>query len=138
MMKRVMGIDSGTKKTGHSVADPLQIRVSRVDTIGAKGLFDYLRNYFSKENVAKVIIGERFMADGETPAQQHDEVLKFVERFKNEFEGIEVELFAETFTSLQAREIVYKSVASRKKRRNKALVDKVAATLILQKYLNHI
>lgn len=137
-MKRLMGIDYGIKKTGLSVTDPLQIIVSPLATVATKDLFDYLREYFSKEDVAKVVIGEPFMADGETPAQHHDEVLRFVKRFKNEFEGIEVELFDETFTSVQAREIVYKSVASRKKRRNKSLVDKVAATLILQKYLNHI
>lgn len=137
-MKRLMGIDYGTKKTGLSVTDPLQIIVSPLATIATKELFDYLRDYFAKEDVAKVIVGEPFMADGETPAQHHEKVLIFVERFKKEFEGIEVELYDETFTSVQAREIVYKTVASRKKRRNKTLVDKVAATLILQKYLNHI
>lgn len=137
-MERLMGIDYGTKKTGLAVTDPLQIIVSPLATVPTEDLFEYLQEYFARERVSKVIIGEPFMADGETHAQHHDEVIRFVKRFEKEFQGIETVLFDETFTSLQAREIVYKSVASRKKRRDKTLVDKVAATLILQKYLKHI
>lgn len=137
-MKRLMGIDYGTKKTGLSVTDPLQIIVSPLTTVPTGELFDYLKKYFAAEQVSKVVIGEPFMADGETPAQHHEEVIRFVRKFEKEFPGIETVLFDETFTSRQAREIVYKSAGSRKKRRDKTLVDKVAATLILQKYLKHI
>lgn len=133
-----MGIDYGSKKTGLSVTDPLRIIVSPLDTIVTKELIPYLKAYFQREQVDKVVVGEPFMADGETPAQHHGAVLEFVLQFRKNFPSIEVDLFDETFTSRQAREIINRSVASRKKRRDKSLVDKVAATLILQQYLNHI
>lgn len=137
-MSRMMGIDYGTKKTGLSVTDPLQIIVSPLETVPTQDLFEYFHRYFETEEVYKVVVGEPFMADGETPAQHHPEVMKFVRRFREEFPNKEVVLFDETFSSREAREIVYKSVSTRKKRRDKTLVDKVAATLILQKYLKHI
>lgn len=137
-MSRIMGIDYGSKRTGLSVTDPLQIIASPLETVGTKDLFEYLHQYFSREEVEKVVVGEPFMADGETPAQHHPAVLKFITRFQKKFPDVEVVLFDETFTSLQARDIINKSVPSRKKRRDKTLVDKIAATLILQKYLKHI
>src|SRR5690625_7388639 len=104
MMKRLMGIDYGTKKTGLSVTDPLQIIVSPLETSATKDLFDYLRNYFSKKNVAKVIIGEPCMADAVTRAQHHEEVLECDERLRQEYEGMEVELCDATVKSLLLRE----------------------------------
>lgn len=137
-MGRLMGIDYGTKKTGLAVTDPLQMIVNPLDTIETKSLFAYLTDYFGREVVDKVIIGEPFMADGFTPAQHHKAVMGFVRQFRNKFPDCEVDLSDETHSSRQAREIINRTVPSRKKRRNKMLVDKIAATLILQQYLNHI
>lgn len=137
-MGRIMGIDYGTKKTGLAVTDPLKLIVNPLDTVETKKLFLYLQDYFGREEVEKVVVGEPFMADGSTPAQHHPIVMKFIKNFRNKFPECEVDLFDETFSSRQARDIINQSVPSRKKRRNKMLVDKIAATLILQQYLKHI
>ncbi|SRR5690554_6936676 len=137
-MGRTMGIDYGRKKTGLAVTDPLGLIVNPLDTVETKQLFPYLEQYFTVEKVDKVVVGEPFMDDGVTPAQHHRAVMDFVRQLRKKFPDLEVDMYDETFSSREAREIVYQSVASRKKRRDKKLVDKVAATLILQKYLNHI
>lgn len=133
-----MGIDYGTKKTGLAVTDPLQLIVNPLETVETKFLFSYLSEYFGREDVEKVIVGEPFMPDGFTPAQHHKAVMEFVRKFREKFPDCEVDFSDETYSSRQAREIVNRTVTSRKKRRNKMLVDKIAATLILQQYLNHI
>lgn len=137
-MGRIMGIDYGTRKTGLAVTDPLGLIVNPLDTVDTNRLFDYLADYFGRENVNKVVIGEPFMPDGCTPAQHHAAVMDFVRKFKKKFPECAVDLSDESHSSRHAREIVNRTVTSRKKRRNKHLVDKVAATLILQQYLNHI
>lgn len=137
-MGRTMGIDYGTKKTGLAVTDPLGLIVNPLDTIETKQLFPYLEDYLGREQVDKVVVGEPFMDDGCTPAQHHPAVMDFIRRFKKKFPDCEVDVYDETYSSRDAREIINLTIASRKKRRNKKLVDKVAATLILQKYLNHI
>ena len=137
-MGRTMGIDYGTKKTGLAVTDPLGLIVNPLTTIDTKNLFPYLEDYLGREQVDKVVVGEPFMDDGCTPAQHHPAVMDFIRRFKKRFPKCEVDVYDETFTSRHAREIVNQTITSRKKRKDKKLVDKVAATLILQKYLNHI
>lgn len=138
MMGRMMGIDYGTKKTGLAVTDPLKLIVNPLDTVETKSLFLYLTDYFDREEVEKVVVGEPFMADGFTPAQHHKAVMGFVRQFRKKFPNCEIDLSDETYSSKHAREIINRAVPSRKKRRNKMLVDKIAATLILQQYLNHI
>lgn len=137
-MGRILGIDYGTKKTGLAVTDPLGLIVNPLETIETKNLFAYLEDYFGRENVHKVVVGEPFMDDGSTPAQHHPVVMDFVRRFKEKFPACQVEMYDESYSSQQARDIINQTVTTRKKRRNKKLVDKVAATLILQQYLNHI
>jgi len=112
--------------------------VNPLDTIATKSLFSYLNDYFEREEVEKIVVGEPFMADGNTPAQHHKAVMDFIRRFREKFPNCEVDLCDETYSSRHAREIINIAVTSRKKRRNKMLVDKIAATLILQEYLNHI
>ena len=114
-----MGIDYGTKKTGLAVTDPLKLIVNPLDTIETKVLFTYLTEYFKREDVEKIVVGEPFMADGKTPAQHHPKVMEFIRKFRKKFPDCEVDLSDETFTSRRAREIINKTVPSRKKRRNK-------------------
>lgn len=133
-----MGIDYGTRKTGLAVTDPLGLIVNPLTTVDTRNLFSYLKDYFNREKVELVVVGEPFLEDLCTPAQHHVAVMAFIERFKKQFPSIEVDLQDETYSSRQAREIVNKTIASKKKRRDKYLVDKIAATLILQQYLNHI
>lgn len=137
-MSRILGVDYGSKKTGLAVTDPLQIIVTPLKTIATVDLLTFIEGYLQEEDVEKIVLGEPFMADGVTPAQHHSKVLDFKRVLEKSFSNIPVVLHDETFSSRRAREIVIKSVASRKRRRDKTLVDKIAATLILQEYLKHI
>ncbi|GAA5219877.1 Holliday junction resolvase RuvX [Membranihabitans marinus] len=137
-MARIMSIDYGSKKTGLAVTDPLQIIVTPLITVETKDLMSYLTEYFKNEEVELVVVGEPFMADGQTPAQHHVKVMEFVKNFAKTFPQLPYLLQDETFSSRRAREVVYQVAGSRKKRRDKTLVDKVAAAIILQEYLKHI
>ncbi len=137
-MARKMGIDYGTRKTGLAVTDPMGLIVNPLTTVDTRNLFSYLKDYFNQEKVELVVVGEPFLEDLSTPAQHHEAVMVFIERFKKQFPSMEVDLQDETYSSRMARDIVNKTIASKKKRRDKYLVDKIAATLILQQYLNHI
>ena len=133
-MKRVLAIDYGTKKCGIAVTDPLQIIATGLDTIATKDLFRFLKEYSSKEDLECFVVGEPFFLDG-SPAQHHQKVLDFITQLKKEFPTIPVYLQDETNTSEKARKTILQSGAPRKKRQNKNLVDKVAAVLILQDWM---
>lgn len=137
-MARILGIDYGSKKTGIAATDPLQLIVSPLTTIATKDIFEYLNEYIEREDVEKIVLGEPFMADGVTPAQHHTRVLNFKRALEKKYPNLIVVLHDETFSSRRARQIIVQSVSSKKKRMDKSLVDKVAATLILQEYLKHI
>lgn len=136
-MARILGIDYGTKRTGLSATDPLQIIVSGVDTIPTSEIFDYLKTYLKTEEVEKIVVGEPFYPDG-NPAQIHHLVIGFSRKLQKRYPEIEVVLHDERFTSEAAKSVIFNSGAKQKKRRDKGLVDKISAVLILQDYLGHI
>lgn len=136
-MARILGIDYGTKRTGLSATDPLQIIVSGIDTIPTAEIFAYLKTYMKTEEVEKIVIGEPFYPDG-NPAQIHHLVIGFSRKLQKKYPDIEVVLHDESFTSEAAKAVIYNSGAKQKKRRDKGLVDKISAVLILQDYLGHI
>jgi putative Holliday junction resolvase len=131
-----MGIDYGTKRTGIAVTDPLQIIASGLATIATKEVFEFLTNYFQEEEVEKVVVGEPMHKDG-NPAQIAHMVVGFVRKLKKEFPHIEIVMHDERGTSVQAKEIIMQSGIKQKKRRDKTLVDKIAAALILEDYLKN-
>ena len=133
-MARILAIDYGTKRTGLAVTDPLQIIANGLDTVATSELEDYLRRYLEQEEVEAIVVGEPFYPDG-NPAQIHHLVVGFVRRLKKLFPDIEVVTHDERFTSEEAKQIILQSGAKKKKRRDKGLVDKVSAVLILQDYL---
>jgi putative Holliday junction resolvase len=133
-MARIMAIDYGTKRTGVAVTDPLQIIASGLDMIPTAELMDFLKDYFSKEIVEKVIVGEPLHKDG-NPMEITQKVYSFVKQFKKLFPDKEVILQDERYTSREASNIILKSGLKKKKRREKGLVDKVSAQLILQEYM---
>ncbi len=133
-MARILSIDYGTKRTGLAVTDPLQIIANGLDTISTSELFPYLENYLQAEDVSTIVVGEPLYPDG-NPAQIHHLVVGFVRKLKKLYPAIEVVMWDERFTSVEAKEIILQSGAKKKKRRDKGLVDKVAAVLILQDYL---
>lgn len=134
IMPRILSIDYGGKRTGLAVTDPLKIIATGLTAVDTKDLFSYLKEYFAKEPVEKVIIGMPKHADGNdthaTPL-----VKGFITRFKKEFPLIPIETVDEQFTSKLAVRALIDSGVSKKDRRNKKLVDEMSATIILQEYL---
>jgi len=133
-VSRILAIDYGKKKTGLAVTDPLKIIASPLDTILTVELIDFLKAYFEKETVETIVVGEPFHTDG-SPAQFHPQVLKFVQKLQKLFPHIPVELHDETNTSVEAKNVLLRSGAKQKQRRNKQLVDRISAALILEDYL---
>ena len=133
-MARILAIDYGTKRTGLAVTDPLQIIANGLDTVATSELEDYLQRYLEQEEVEAIVVGEPFYPDG-NPAQIHHLVVGFVRRLKKLFPDIEVVTHDERYTSEEAKQVILQSGAKKKKRRDKGLVDKVSAVLILQDYL---
>lgn len=136
-MSRIMGIDYGIARTGISVTDPLQIIVNPLDVVETKKIFEFLENYLTKESVSKIVIGQAKHRDG---AEFHQEkhIADLINWLKKTFPDIEIDRQDESFTSVESREIIFKSGFKKKKRHDKALVDKISAVLILQRYLKHI
>ena len=136
-MPRIMAIDYGAKRTGIAVTDPLQIIASGLTTVPTAEAFDFLAKYFREEEVEKIVVGEPFHADG-SPAQIAHLVKGFVNNLRKLFPIIEVVTHDERFSSFDAKQVILQSGAKKKKRRDKALVDKVSAALILEDYLKSI
>ncbi|WP_395042837.1 Holliday junction resolvase RuvX [Flavobacterium sp.] len=133
-MPRILSIDYGIKRTGIAVTDDLQIIASGLTTIPSETAISFLKDYFSKENVIKVLIGEPKQMNGQ-PSESTEVIEKFVSKFKTEFPEIKVERSDERFTSKMAFQTMIDSGLKKNQRKNKALVDEIAATIMLQDYL---
>ena len=134
-MARVLGIDYGTKKIGLAVTDPLQIICSPLTTVPTREIFDFLEKYIAAEEVEKIVVGDSMNTDG-TPSQIAHLVVGFIRKLKKLYPALTIDTEDERFTSIEARQIILKSGAKQKKRRDKTLVDKVSASLILQAYMD--
>lgn len=133
-MGRVMALDYGSKRTGIAISDELQLIASGLTTIETPKLFDFLEKYFSEEEVTLVIIGEPRQRDG-THSGIEEEIQKFLKKFHRVFPDKKTLRADERYTSRMAFQTMIDSGLKRKKRRDKALVDEISATLILQSYL---
>ncbi len=133
-MGRIMAIDYGKKRTGIAVSDELRMIASGLTTVATSELFAFLENYFKKENVERLIVGEPTQKDG-TPSDIEAEIQKFLKEFVKKFPKIPVERVDERYTSKMAFQTMIDSGLKKKQRRNKALVDEISATIILQQYL---
>ena len=131
-----MAIDYGTKRVGIAVSDPLKIIANGLDTVPAKAVFDFLEDYFKTEEVETIVVGEPLHPDG-NPAQIEPLVREFVKKLKEKYPHINIEMQDERYTSVEAKKIILQSGVSKKKRRDKRLVDKISAVLILQEYLEN-
>lgn len=134
-MARILAIDYGIKRTGIAVTDELQIIASGLTTIPSETAIAFLKDYFSKENVAKVLIGEPKQMNGQ-PSESAEIIEKFVTKFQIEFPEMKVERADERFTSKMAFQTMIDSGLKKKQRQNKALIDEIAATIMLQDYLS--
>ena len=133
-MPRILAIDYGQKRTGIAITDELQIIASGLTTIESPTAIKFLRDYFSKEKVEKVLIGEPKQMNGQ-PSQSTEIIEKFVVKFKNTFPEMAIERVDERFTSKMAFQTMIDSGLKKQQRKNKALIDEISATIMLQDYL---
>jgi len=136
-MPRILAIDYGLKRTGIAVTDPLKIIATGLTTIESPKLIAFLKEYFKKEEVELIIVGEPKNWD-ETDTHATPLVRKIVEKLKKEFPSIPLKLVDERYTSKMATDAIIEMGIKKKDRRDKSLVDKVAATIILQEYLRSL
>ena len=134
-MPRILAIDYGQKRTGIAVTDEMKIIASGLTTVPSETAVDFLKDYFAKEKVEKVLIGEPKQMDN-TPSQSTGIIEKFVEHFQKTFPEMPLERVDERFTSKMAFQSMIDSGLKKKQRQNKALIDEIAATIMLQDYLN--
>ncbi len=135
-MSRILAIDYGIKRTGIAVTDEMQMIAFGLTTISSETAIAFLKDYFSKEKVERVIVGEPKQMDG-TPSQSAEIINAFVAKFKVAFPEMILERVDERFTSKMAFQTMIDSGLNKKQRQNKALVDEIAATIILQDYLRY-
>ncbi|HLV45595.1 MAG TPA: Holliday junction resolvase RuvX [Flavobacterium sp.] len=131
---RILAIDYGAKRTGLAVTDPLQIIASGLATVATDELFDFLNNYFQQEGVSKVIIGMPKRLNNE-PSEIAPQIEKFITDFQQKYPNIPIETRDERFTSKIAFQSMIDNGMKKKQRKNKGLVDEIAATILLQDYL---
>ena len=133
-MGRILAIDYGQKRVGLAVTDPLKITANALDTIPVHEIFEYLKKYLDKENVEKIVVGLPRQMSGELSASMQY-IEPFVKGLQRMFPQHDIVYVDERFTSSLAQKTILEAGLKKKDRQNKALVDKVAATIILQTYL---
>ena len=131
---RILAFDYGTKRIGIAVTDPLQIIATGLDTIHPKDIIDYLKKYLSSEQVELFVVGEPKQMDG-TDSQSTPHIKGFITTLKKNFPEIPVERIDERFTSKMASATIAQSGLKKTDRQNKARLDTISATIILQTYL---
>lgn len=136
-MPRILCIDYGLKRTGIAVTDPLQIIATGLTTVHPKDLIAFLKDYFSKEPVELILIGwPTNWDDSATHATVHVE--KCIRELQKNFPLMPVKKVDERYTSKMAKDAMLEMGLKKMQRRNKALVDEIAATIMLQEYLRSI
>lgn len=137
-MGRILAIDFGLKRTGIAVTDPLKIIASALTTLPTAGVLDFLQQYCAQEPVESFVVGLPLYPDG-NPAQIAQQADAFAEKLRELFPEKPVFRQDERYTSNEAKRIILESGVKKQKRRDKSLVDKIAAALILEQYMqtNH-
>ncbi len=133
-MARILAIDYGKKRTGLAVSDPLQLIAGGLETVPTQELFDYLQKYVAKEAVERIVIGEPLQPNGQ-PSENLARVQQFVNRWRNAMPQIPIEFYDERFTSVLAHQAMLQGGLKKKARQDKALVDEISATIILEDYM---
>ena len=135
-MGQIMAIDFGQKRTGIAVTDDMQIIASGLDTVETPKLFSFLEKYFAGKAVETVVVGLPTDLRGNL-SEIETEIQAFIKTFTDKFPEKKVERMDERFTSKMASYFISQSGKSKKQRQDKAMIDKVSATLILQNYLEN-
>ena len=134
-MGRILAIDYGTKRTGIAVTDPLRIVPGGLKTVATHELNAFLADYFSKESVDVIVVGHPTNMKGEESASM-TQIRPFVNKLIKQYPDKKVVMFDERFTSVLAQRAILDSGIGRMARRNKALVDEVSATIILESFMD--
>ena len=134
-MGRIIAIDYGRKRTGIAVTDPDRIIASPLTTIPTHELSGFLKKYIQEEDVDCLVVGEPKQMDY-TASEAEKYIAPFIKQFSKSFPDLKIERVDERFTSRMAMQVILDSGISKKGRRDKALIDKVSATIILQTYLD--
>ncbi|MEM5564250.1 Holliday junction resolvase RuvX [Psychroserpens sp. AS72] len=135
-MARILALDYGTKRTGIAVTDELQIIASGLTTVATKELIVFLKQYVSEENVELFVVGEPKQMNYEA-SESEVSIAKFLVKLEKEIPQIPVKRVDERFTSKMAFQTMIDSGLKKKQRKDKALIDEISATIILQSYLQN-
>jgi len=133
-MGRILAIDYGQKRVGIAVTDELKIIANGLTTVPSAEIFEYLKTYFSKEQVELILVGDPKQMDG-TPSESSKFVEPFVKKLIQTFPDIPIKRVDERFTSKMAFQSMIDMGLKKKDRQNKATVDRISATIMLQGYL---
>lgn len=133
-MSRILAIDYGKKRTGLAVTDPLQLIANGLTTVETSKLMDFILSYTKTENVERIVVGLPKQMNGQD-SENMKNIAPFVNRLKKVLPNIPVEYYDERFTSVLAHQVMLESGIGKKARQNKALVDEISATIILQSYM---
>ncbi|MBP5628582.1 MAG: Holliday junction resolvase RuvX [Bacteroidaceae bacterium] len=133
-MGRILSIDYGKKRTGLAVTDSAQIIANGLTTVDTAKLWEFLTDYVSREAVDKIVVGMPVQMNGQ-PSDNQRNILPFVNRWRESYPDIPIVEYDERFTSVMAQRTMIDAGLGRMARRNKALVDEISATIILQSYM---
>jgi putative Holliday junction resolvase len=136
-MGRILGIDYGRKRTGVAVTDPLQIVAGNLATVPTHTLMQFIKDYIARETVDRIVIGQPSQLNGE-PSESMKYITPFVNRLKKELPDMPVVMYDERFTSTIAHQAMIDGGMKKSDRRDKSRVDAIAATIILNDYLQSI
>ena len=136
-MARILSIDYGKKRTGLAVTDPLQLIAGGLATVSTSELFDYLKAYTEREQVERIVIGEPRQPNGQ-PSENLERVKQFVNRWRKAVPAVPIEFYDERFTSVLAHQAMIDGGLRKKARQDKALVDEISATIILEDYMRSL
>lgn len=133
-MGRLLAIDYGARRTGLAVTDSARIIANGLTTVNTKDLWTFLTDYVRREKVDSIVIGMPVQMSGKASDNQSN-IVPFINRWRKNFPEIPIEPFDERFTSVLAHRTMIESGIGKMARRNKALVDEISATIILQSYM---
>jgi len=136
-MGRVLAIDYGRKRAGIAVTDELQIIANGLRTVHVKDIWDFLKDYMNKENVDCIVVGEPKDLQNR-PSEASRFIEPFVNRLRKVYPEMKVERFDERFTSKMAHDTMLAGGLKKMKRQDKALVDEISATILLQSYMSSV
>ena len=136
-MSKIVALDFGLKRIGVAITDDLNIIASALDTVSSQNIVPFLKKIIEINDIKTIVVGQPRQKDY-SPSVVEKEILKFIDVLKKNFPNISLERYDERYTSLMAKKVIIQSGVSKSKRKDKFLVDKISATIILQSYLENL